>query len=93
MLNLDLLHGMTKRQLIDWMMTNNLLEALKKCEACNEPLVLKPTKRNHDELGWRCFKSGCLKYATWILIFPGYCCRSEAVIICHLLLVDRPSTI
>ena len=53
---------MTKRQLIDWMMINNLLEA------SNEPLVLKPTKRNHDELGWRCFKSGCLKYITWILI-------------------------
>jgi len=52
MFNLHVLNEKNKRQLIDWMMINNLIDQTKICELCKDELILKPTKRNRDELGW-----------------------------------------
>ena len=49
-------------------MNNDLLQPTQMCPKCNEQLILKQQKRNRDELGSRCFKSGCLKYGTWVQI-------------------------
>jgi len=94
--NLDQFIGMNKRELIDWMI-NNLIEPSKLCEKCNENLLLKQTDRNRDQLGWRCFKNGCLKYGIWVqirknLFFDGTV-ADLMQLLKAILLVDWPSTI
>ena len=51
MFNLEALSRMNKRQLVDWMMNNNLPQPIQKYENSNEELILKQLNRYRDKLG------------------------------------------